>query len=204
LGARLVPVAERTARAIRPALVVAASSVALLLVVATANASTLLVARASSRRHELAVRAALGATRARLLSLSMAESLVFACVGGLTGLVLGHWALRGLIPLFAESLPPSLSIDVGGRAALFTAGLTFRVALTGSRYAAMPARARFVSHLLERLTATAGVRAEGLTSLVPFGGMRGANTVEIEGRTPMPGEPPLIIDQRHVSPGYFQ
>ena len=283
LGARLVPVAERTARAIRPALVVAASSVALLLVVATANASTLLVARASSRRHELAVRAALGATRARLLSLSMAESLVFACVGGLTGLVLGHWALRGLIPLFAESLPPSLSIDVGGRAALFTAGLTaviavifgviaahrpgdrlagslgsatrsitasggsrsalvvaqialavvllsaaglmlnsvarlsrvkpgfdpdhvltFRVALTGSRYAARPARARFVSDLLERLTATAGVRAEGLTSLVPFGGMRGANTVEIEGRTPMPGEPPLIIDQRHVSPGYFQ
>src|SRR5204863_7989093 len=90
--------------------------------------STLRIARASNRRHELAVRAALGATRARLLSLSMAESLVLAGTGGLTGLVLGHWALRGLMPLFAESLPPSLSIDVDGRAALFTAGLTAAIA----------------------------------------------------------------------------
>jgi putative ABC transport system permease protein len=208
---------------------------------------------------------------------------VLACTGGLTGLVLGHWALRGVLPLFAESLPTALSIDVDGRAALFTAGLTaaiagvfgviaahrpgdrlaeslgsatrsitatgrsrsalvvaqialavvllsaaglmldsvarlsrvkpgfdpdhvltFKVALTGSRYTAKPVRVGFVSDLLERLTATAGVRAAGLTSLVPFGGMRGANTVEIEGRTPVPGEPALIIDQRHVSPGYFQ
>jgi hypothetical protein len=65
LGARLVPIGEQAVRSVRPALAVAAVSVALLLLVATANASTLLIARASSRRHELAVRAALGATRAR-------------------------------------------------------------------------------------------------------------------------------------------
>ena len=62
LGVRLVPVAEQTVRAIRPTLFVAAGGVALLLLVASANAATLLIARAANRQHELAVRAALGAT----------------------------------------------------------------------------------------------------------------------------------------------
>ena len=285
LGARLVPVAEQTVRQIRPALVVAAASVTLLLLVATANASTLLIARASNRGRELAVRAALGATRGRLLSLSIAECVVFACIGGLAGLVLGSWTLSVLIPLFSTSLPRSLAIEVDARAALFTAGLavalgivfgaiaayrpgdrladalggsarstasasagrrrnalvvaqialavvllsatglmlesvaklsrvspgfapdhvlTFRVALAGSRYAAAPARVEFVAGLLERLTAAGGVRAAGLTSIVPFGGMRGANGIGIEGRPLQPGATPVIVDQRHISPGYFE
>src|SRR5207248_845226 len=79
---------------------------------ATANAATLLVARASNRRTELVVRAALGATRARLLSLSVAECVVFASIGGLAGLVLGSWTLRTLVPLFAASLPRTASVDV--------------------------------------------------------------------------------------------
>ena len=105
IGARLVPIGEQTVRAIRPSLLLIAGSVGLLLLVASANASTLLLARASNRRHELAVRTALGATRGRLLSLAVAESLVFACLGGLAGLFLGGWALRAVLPLFASSLP---------------------------------------------------------------------------------------------------
>jgi putative ABC transport system permease protein len=278
------PRGEQTVRSIRPALV-SRQSVALLLLVAAANALTLLIARASNRRHEFAVRAALGATRARLMSLSIAESLVYAGLGGVAALVLGSWTLRGLVPLFAASLPRAASIDVDARTALFTATLsivigilfgaiaafrpggplaqalgastrsstsagggrsrnalvvaqvalavvllsaaglmltsvvklsrvspgfdadhvlTFKVALTGSRYAAAPARVAFVSDLIERLNATGGVRSAGLTSLVPFGGMRGANGVEIEGRARVAGEAPIVIDQRHVSPGYFQ
>ena len=78
---------SRPCASIRPTLLLIAGSVALLLLVASANASTLLLARASNRRHELAVRTALGATRGRLLSLAVAESLVFASLGGLAGLV---------------------------------------------------------------------------------------------------------------------
>ena len=285
MGIRIVPIKEQTVRAIRPALVVAAVSVALLLLVATANGSTLLIARAANRQHELAVRAALGATRGRLLSLSVAECLLFAALGGLAGLALGSWTLRALIPLFATSLPRSLSIDIDARAALFTAGLsvaigvvfgalaayrpggrlaeslagaarstaaastsrrrnvlvvaqvalavvllsaaglmlnsvarlsrvkpgfdadhvlTFRVALTGTRYAAAPARATFVTDLIDRLTATGGVQAAGIVSVVPFGGVRNANAVQIEGRVWAAGEPPIIVDQRHISPAYFQ
>jgi hypothetical protein len=206
--------------------------------------------------------------------------------GGAAALVLGSWTLRGLVPLFAASLPRSASIDVDIRTALFTATLsiaigilfgaiaayrpggrlaealgattrsstsasagrsrnalvvaqvalavvllsaagliltsvvklsrvspgfdadhvlTFKVALTGSRYAAAPSRVAFVSDLIEHLNATGGVRSAGVTSLaVPLGGMRGANGVEIEERARIAGEEPIVIDQRHVSPGYFQ
>jgi len=284
IGARLVSVEERSVREVRPALFVAVVSVALLLLVAAANASTLLIARAANRRHELAVRAALGATRARLLSLSIAESVLFAAIGGLAGLVLGRWTLRGLVPLFAASLPPSLAIDVDARAALFTAVLalaigvvfgavaayrpgdhvveslagttrstasrsvgrtrnglvvaqvalavvllsaaglmlntiarlsrvnpgfaadhvlTFRVALLGQRYATAPARVGFVSDVVQRLAAVPGVQSAAVASVVPFGGIRSATVVLVEGRQEPEGSR-SIIDQRYVSPGYLQ
>jgi putative ABC transport system permease protein len=258
--------------------------VALLLLVASANAATLLIARAASRRHEFAVRAALGASRPRLLSQAVAECLVYSTIGGVSGLIIGRWALRGLLPLFAASLPPSLSVDVDARAVLFTVAvtlilgvvfgcivafqrprsladalsssartvaggsgrsrtvlvvaqvtlavvllaaaglmltsvrklsrvspgfnaervLTFKLALTGSDYASPQSRVAFTADLLQRLKATAGVRRAALTSQIPFGGTRGANGVAIEGRPRVTGEPLIIIDQRHVTPDYFQ
>ena len=72
------------------------------------------------------MRTALGATRGRLLSLAVAESLVFACLGGLAGLFLGGWALRAVLPLFAGSLPAAIPIDIDARAALFTAAVSAR------------------------------------------------------------------------------
>ena len=284
LGATLTPVTEQTVRSIRPTLLLIAGSVGLLLLVASANASTLLLARASNRGHELAVRTALGATRARLLSLSVAESLVFASLGGAAGLVLGGWALRAVLPLFAGSLPSAIPIDIDARVALFTAAisailglvfgvvvalqrpdgrlvdllkssgrtisgaggrargalvvaqvalavvllsaaglmlnsvvklsrvrpgfdadhlLTFRLALTGSNYAAAPSRVAFVSDLLGRLETAPGVQRAAASSIIPFGGQRGANGIEIEGHPPAPGQT-LIADQRHISAGYFQ
>ena len=284
LGGRVVPITEQTVRSIRPTLLLIAGCVALLLLVASANAATLLLARASSRRHELAVRTALGATRGRLMSLAFAESLVFASLGGLAGLFLGGWALRAVLPLFAGSLPAAISVDIDARAALFTAAvsvllallfggvvaahrpggrlvdalktsgrtmagsagrarnalvvvqvalavvllsaaglmmnsviklshvrpgfdadhlLTFRIALSGANYTAAPSRLTFVSELLERLRATPGVKQVALSSIIPFGGQRGANGFEIEGRPAAPGQT-RIADQRHVSPDYFK
>ena len=283
-GGRVVAIGEQTVRLIRPTLLLIAGSVALLLLVASANASTLLLARASNRRHEIAVRTALGATRGRLLSFAIAESLVFAALGGLGGLFLGGWALRAVLPLFAGSLPAAVPIDIDGRVALFTAAvsaalgllfgvvvalhrpdgrlvdllkssgrtiagsagrargalvvaqvalavvllsaaglmlnsvvklsrvrpgfdadhlLTFKVALAGANYTAAPARIAFASELLARLDTTPGVQRAAISSLIPFGGQRGANGFEIEGRPPAPGQT-LIADQRHVSTSYLQ
>ena len=286
VGAQVVPFDEQTVRAIKPTLLVVAAGVALLLLVAAANATTLLLARAANRHHEIAVRAALGATDGRLLSLAVSESLVFAVLGGAAGLALGRWTLQGLLPLVGASLPRTASIALDLRAALFTCALsavlgmvfgavvaahrpgrladalkasartttpsgrvartrsllvvaqvmlavmllsaaglmmtsvsklsrvspgfdagdvlTFRLAMTGSTYASAPSRIAFVSSLLERLSSSAEVRGAAVTSTIPFGGTRGANGVEIEGRPRASGERGMIIDQRHVSPSYFQ
>jgi putative ABC transport system permease protein len=155
IGARLVSVEERSTRTVRPALVVAVASVALLLLVAAANASTLLIARAANRRHELAVRAALGATRGRLLSLSMSEALVFAAIGGGAGLVLGGWTLRALLPLFSASLPASLDIEIGGRAAAFTAALAVLIGVAFGFVAAFRPAERLTDSLTSATRSTA-------------------------------------------------
>ena len=81
--------------------------------------------------------------------------------------------------------------------------LTFRVSLLGDRYATAPARAGFVSDLLARLADLPGVRSAGISSTVPFTGLRNANVIQIEGRTEPQGSR-TIIDQRHVSASYFQ
>jgi putative ABC transport system permease protein len=81
--------------------------------------------------------------------------------------------------------------------------LTFRVALTTQNYAAAPSRVAFGADVLQRLEGSPGVRSAALISAIPLGGTRGANGVEIEGRPPNPSET-IIIDQRHISPNYFQ
>ena len=81
--------------------------------------------------------------------------------------------------------------------------LSFKLALTGTNYAPRDSRVAFGSDLLSRLAATPGVHGAALVSAIPFGGTRGANGVEIEGRPRTAGDL-LIVDQRYVSSGYFQ
>ncbi|HEY1910074.1 MAG TPA: ABC transporter permease [Vicinamibacterales bacterium] len=130
MSATLVTVPEQTVRSVRPTLLLIAGSVALLLLVASANASTLLLARASNRQHELAVRTALGATRGRILSFAVAESVVLTGLGSVAGLLLGGWTLRALLPLFAEVLPRAVPIDIDTRVTLFTIAVSCLLALT--------------------------------------------------------------------------
>src|SRR5262249_51492416 len=81
--------------------------------------------------------------------------------------------------------------------------LTFRVPLLGERYASASARVGFVSDGLTRLAAVPGVQAAGVSSIVPFAGIRNASAIDIEGRVQPQGSR-LIVDQRHVSVSYFQ
>ena len=129
IGGRLIAVSEQSVRTVRPALVVAAASVALLLLVSTANASTLLIARASHRRTEHAVRAALGASSGRLLSQSLVEGVLLAAFGAVIGVAFGGWTLSLLLPLFGPSLPASAPIEIGPRTALFSAFLAITIGL---------------------------------------------------------------------------
>jgi len=99
-------------------------AVSCVLVIACANVAGLLLARASSRSREFAVRAALGAPRARLIGQLLAESVLLSCVGGMTGLLLAAWAVRAIPAITAIELPRTGEIHLDWIVLAFAAALS--------------------------------------------------------------------------------
>lgn len=109
---------------VKTALVVLLGAVGLLLAVACANVANLLLARHSSRRREMAVRASLGAGRARVVRQLLTESLLLAAAGGFAGAVLARWVVAGLVTLAPANLAQSGEIHFDLRVLLFAVGVS--------------------------------------------------------------------------------
>jgi putative ABC transport system permease protein len=108
--------------AAKPALLALLGAVAGVLLIGCASVANLLLARASARRHELAVRLALGAGTLRLVRQCLTEAVVLSAVGAVAGLALGEWLARVLVHLAPPDIPRLGDVGMNGALVLFAAG----------------------------------------------------------------------------------
>jgi putative ABC transport system permease protein len=114
---------------VRPALLAILGAVALLLTIACVNVTNLVLARGFERRTELMVRAALGASRLRLMRQLTAETVLLAIVGGIVGIALASFAVDLVVALSPHELPRAAAIRVDGRVIVFATILTTVIGL---------------------------------------------------------------------------
>ena len=145
---------------LRQSLTVLMAAVAAVLLIGCANLANLLLARGALRSREVTIRAALGASRARLIRQLLTESLVLSAFGGLAGFALGFFMFRGILSLLPPFfLPPQAAIGIDLRVTLFLAALTLGTGLLFGIFPALQASRRDpVESLKESGRGTAGSR----------------------------------------------
>ena len=124
IGARVVPLRREMLGRIQPFLLTLLAAVGFVLLIACVNVANLMLARSDARAREFAVRAALGASRGRVIRQLLAESVLLAVVGGGAGLLLASWGTRAALQLVPQTIPRANEVAVDGRVLLFSAALS--------------------------------------------------------------------------------
>jgi putative ABC transport system permease protein len=147
-SARLVPLREQLVGSLRPALTILLATVLMVLVIACANVASLQLARAAGRRSEMAIRAALGASRQAILRQLLLEGSTLAALGGALGIVLARFSLRLLVAAVPSPFPGFVDASLDGRVLVFTVAIAL---LTGVAFGLAPALAASRSDLVGEL-----------------------------------------------------
>src|SRR5262245_26295388 len=129
MGARVVPLHQQVTGNVRPALLLLSGAVGLMLLIVCVNVANLLLARSASRRKELAIRAALGAGRARLIKQLLTESITLSLGGGVAGLFVAIWGIDLLLALSPTQIPRYNKIGVDVTVLCFTVGVSLGAGL---------------------------------------------------------------------------
>jgi predicted permease len=142
----------------RPRMVILLISVGVVLLIACMNVANLLLVRASRRNREIALRAALGAKRMRVVRQMLTESVVLAMGGAILGIPIALWALKLFIALNAQNLPRIQNAGLDGNVLLFTAGIAL---LTSLIFGLVPALRASSPNLTEFMKEGRGTTASG-------------------------------------------
>ena len=118
-GAAVVPLREETVGDVRKPLLMLLGAVVFVLLIACANVANLMLARTIDRRKEIAIRAAFGAKRARIIRQVLSESLLVSITGGALGLIVAHFGTELVVNYFGASLPRLAEIKMDGAVLAF-------------------------------------------------------------------------------------
>jgi putative ABC transport system permease protein len=154
-GANVLPLSDNLVRDVSPSLYFLMGAVLCVLVIACLNVANLFVARATARRKEFAVRAALGGSRWRIIREQLTESLLLTFLGGTLGALLAWIAIRWLVAL-RENLRRANSIHIDQSAMVFTIAVTISGLFAGLLPALAATRSELLGPLNENARSVAG------------------------------------------------
>jgi putative ABC transport system permease protein len=158
---RVIPEVERVVGNVREVLLVLFGAVLGVLLLACVNVASLSLATNIARRREVALRAALGADRARLFRQLMTETLVLAILGGAAGVALAAWGTKTLVYFAPEDLPRIAQVGMDWRVLAFAATLTLA---SGAIFGILPALGASGTNLVEAFKEASPTVSEGVST----------------------------------------
>ena len=159
VGVTLTPLQDALTSPVRSSLLLLLGAVGLLLLVACANVMNLLLAQAAGRKAELAIRSALGSSRARMVLQFVAETLLLSAVGGILAVIFAYWGVHWLLRLAPPETPGLAAVSVYLPVLSFAFGLSVAIAVGLGAFTALRAsRSDLRTTLAEGAKGSGGAR----------------------------------------------